>query len=90
MSDNAKYATKVCSCGFIFGMIFAIEYTRQQTLVFAILYAVLWPVVGAVVSCILFAALDALCEKYEKFAMILCFLTCVVVGTLCIYYGYKL
>ena len=90
MSDNAEYAAKVCCCGFIFGMLFAIQYTSQQTLLFAILLSMLWTVLGAVASCILFAALDGFCKKYGKFAFFLCLITCVIIGTLCIYYGYKL
>jgi peptidoglycan/LPS O-acetylase OafA/YrhL len=90
MSEKAEYAVKVCCCGFIFGMLYAIQNTSQQTLVFAILYSVLWIVVGAVASIIFFAALDALCKKYGKIAFPLCLIICVIVGTLCIYSGYKL
>jgi peptidoglycan/LPS O-acetylase OafA/YrhL len=90
MSDKAEYAVKVCCCGFIFGMLYAIQYTSQQTLIFAILNSVLWIVVGAVASIIFFAALDALCKKYGKIAFPLCLIICVIVGTLCIYSGYKL
>ena len=90
MSEKAEYAIKVCCCGFIFGMIFAIQNTSQQTLLFAILHSILWVALGAVISIILFAALEALCKKYSKFAFFLCLVTCVVIGTLCIYSGYKL
>ncbi len=90
MNDKAEYAVKVCCSGFIFGMIFAIQNTSQQALPFAILHSILWIVVWAVGSIIFFAALDALCKKYGKIAFPLCLITCVVIGTLCIYSGYKL